>query len=260
MFTKFMDWVNSFTPFISIIILVAALVLWHFIRRLFAKYREKSSSQSQITFLGALQGVLKYALVLITVLVILQVNHVNVGSLLAGVGLVGIILGLALQETLKDVFMGFHILNDSFFAVGDVVLIDGQEGEVISFSLRTTKLRLLADGSTCVLCNRNIERVTVASHQVNVLVPLSYHDDVDRIRALMTSLAEAVQTMDGIEQCAFVGTEDFGSSSIAYKLRFWCDPTQKDQLRRDVLGTVQDELKKAGISIPFDQLDVHLDR
>ena len=256
---KLLAWVQSFAPLASLIVIVAAFLLWKLINKLFAKSRDSSHSQSQRTVFSVLRSIVKYALIVFVVLVVLQINDVNVASVLAGLGIVGIIIGLALQDVIKDTIMGIHILSDSFFAVGDVIKLDDKEGIVRSFTLRTTKIELVTTHDIYVICNRNIERASVSSRQVDIDVPLSYGEDAESARALMSGIADRIRAVDGVENCVFKGTESFNSSSISYKLRFWCDPFNKPDIRRAAMGVVQDALSEAGIRIPYEQLDVHMD-
>jgi small-conductance mechanosensitive channel len=66
-------------------------------------------------------SILKYFLGIISLLIILDINGVNISSLVAGLGVVGIIVGLALQDALKDIIMGKNIITGHFFQVGDVI-------------------------------------------------------------------------------------------------------------------------------------------
>lgn len=89
-----------------------------------------------------LYDVIKYAILLGAALTVLQIYHINVTSLVAGLGLASAIVGLALQDVLKDSIMGVHLLSDYFFEVGDVVRYGDYEGVVISFYGKTPIIRV----------------------------------------------------------------------------------------------------------------------
>ena len=254
---KLLAWAQTFAPVASILVIVAAFLLWKIIAKIFSR-RDDGLSHSQLTTMNVIRSILKYTLIVLVILVVLQINSVKVGSLLAGLGIVGAIVGLALQDIIKDTIMGIHILTDSFFSVGDVIKLDDKEGIVRSFTLRTTKIELLSTHDIYVICNRNIDRASVTSRQVDIDVPLSYELDAGTARELMSTIAGKVRVMDGVEDCVFKGTDAFNSSSIAYKLRFWCNPVIKPDIRRSVMSVIQDILEERGIRIPYDQLDVHI--
>ena len=75
-------------------------------------------------------------IVIIGFIIICQINGINLMSLVAGLGIIGAVVGLAFQDYLKDIIMGVHILSDRFFSIGDCVAINGQEGVVVAFRLR----------------------------------------------------------------------------------------------------------------------------
>ena len=254
---KLLAWVQTFAPIASILVIIAAFLIWKIIAKIFSR-RDSHMSNSQQTTLSVLRSILKYTLIVLVILVVLHINDVKVGSLLAGLGIAGAIIGLALQDIIKDTIMGLHILSDDFFSVGDVIKLDDKEGIVRKFTLRTTKIELLSTHDMFVICNRNIDRASVSSRQVDIDVPLSYELDAASAREAMEVIAGKVRTMDGIDDCVFKGTESFNSSSIGYKLRFWCNPVVKPDVRRSVMNIVQDTLAARGIRIPYDQLDVHM--
>ena len=253
---KLLDWVKSSAPIVSVLVIVAAFLLWKIIAKIFSQ--RDSMSNSQRTTITVVRNILKYLLIVLVILIVLQINNVKVGSLLAGLGIVGAVIGLALQDIIKDTIMGLHIISDSFFSVGDVIRVDDKEGIVRSFTLRTTKIELLTTHDIYIVCNRNIDRASVSSRQVDIDVPLSYELDAVTAREIMSTIAGKVRVLDGIEDCVFKGADAFNSSSIAYKLRFWCNPVIKPDIRRSVMSVIQDVLAEQGIRIPYDQLDVHM--
>ena len=108
---------------------------------------------------------------------VLQINGVDVSSMLAGVGLVSAFIGLAAQDFLKDIVMGTRMLTDRFFEVGDVVQYGSFEGVVTSFDIRCTKIRSLSDGRVLTVCNRNISEISAYPKEVGtavtVMLPLA---------------------------------------------------------------------------------------
>ena len=254
---KLIAWATTFAPIASILVIIAAFLLWKLISKIFSRH-DSGLSNSQLTTMNVVRSILKYTLIVLVVLVVLQINSVKVGSILAGLGIIGVIVGLALQDIIKDTIMGMHILTDGFFSVGDVIKLDDKEGIVRSFTLRTTKIELLTTHDMYIICNRNIDRASVTSRQVDIDVPLSYELDVGEARDLMNTIAGKVRVLEGVEDCVFKGADAFNSSSIAYKLRFWCNPVIKPDIRRSVMSVIQDILAERGIRIPYDQLDIHI--
>ena len=78
---------------------------------------------------------------IVAILYILQVYGVNTSALVAGVGAFSLVIGLAFQDVLKDLLVGATIILESQFAIGEIVEINGFKGEVISLTLKTTRLK-----------------------------------------------------------------------------------------------------------------------
>ena len=196
-------------------------------------------------------------LCVITIAFVLEVNGIHISTFFAGLGILSAIVGLALQDFLKDVIMGFHILAGKFFEMGEVVEYGDFQGEVIKFSLITTKLRNIYDQSEMTICNRNISEIVMLSTQVDLDLPLSYEENVGEVHRLLQEACRKIAEVDGIESAVYLGTNSFEESAVIYKLRFFCDPKDKPQKYRDALAVVQNDLNAAGMHVPYNQLDVH---
>ena len=248
-------WEKVFT---AIGVVLGAILLWVVLKRAYSHYAGKVGTKSKLARVSF--SVLRTLLATIVVLTILDICGVNITSAVAGLGIASAVVGLALQDILKDVIMGLHIVSDGFFELGDCVEIDGQEGIVRKFTMKTTKIERILDGSVVSFCNRNIEQARVLSRVQYLDIPLAYTTDADTARRVLTAACDKIAQQDGFDSCRFLGTQEFASSAILYKISISGPPDQKFSLRRRALSTMQDELAAAGIAIPFNQLDVHLDK
>ena len=122
------------------------------IRRQFARNGEKRKK----TLLLIINSIIKYFLMMVAVLTILNVYGVDTTALITSLGLLGLGASLALQDTLKDLLAGFFIIFENQYDIGDTVTIHDFKGEVISLGLKTTKLRA-ATGEIYTISNRNIQ-------------------------------------------------------------------------------------------------------
>ncbi|MGN0353991.1 MAG: mechanosensitive ion channel family protein [Muricoprocola sp.] len=245
----------------SIVVIIAARILWHFLHKTQVVYLQRANPEGNIkryyTYTKIFMDIVKYIIILSTALIVLQINGVNVSSFIAGLGLVSAIVGFALQDFLKDMIMGIHMLMDHFFEIGDVVKYGNEEGIVISFNLKTTKLQLLSDGSILSICNRNISELAKASDWLDIDLPLSYEEDWKKINAVLTECCSLIKEEEEIKDCVYKGIQEFADSAIIYKIRIFCAPEKKADMRRRTLQILQEELEKAKISIPYPQMDVH---
>ncbi|MBQ7040823.1 mechanosensitive ion channel family protein [Candidatus Saccharibacteria bacterium] len=122
--------------------------------------RRTSAAQKQRikTISQMLSSILRYLFLIIVLLVILSILGVNVSSLLAGLGILTAIVGLAFQDMIKDFIAGIAIIAENQFCVGDTVILqaDGFKGVVMNIGLKTTEVTG-EKGEVKILANHNID-------------------------------------------------------------------------------------------------------
>lgn len=257
---NFLEKLLSFRAIFSIVIAIAAIGIYIAVRAWTERYKKRRrDSGDRAAVFGVSASILEFLVLLFGLLVILQVNGIDITAIAAGLGIVSAIVGLALQDYLKDIIMGVHILADHFFTVGEGVEYDGHEGVIVDMTLKTTKIEDIDDHSVTTVCNRNISQIRRLSDRLNIDVPLSYGENVELVNETLTAAAEALKASEIISDCTYLGTQRFDNSAILYRLRLSCDPAQRGNVRREVYRTLQSALNEAGIEVPFPQLDVHCD-
>lgn len=255
---KLINYVTSPQAFISVLVLLGAVALWALLKRalrLLAARGDGDNAKKE-HLARSISTTVKYILAVLAVLTVLQINGINVSSMVAGLGLASAVVGLALQDLLKDAIMGMHIVTDHFYAVGDVVSYNGIEGVVVDFTAKTTKLRCLDDNSILSICNRNISEIRKLSNFSILDVPLSYQEDAHRVRQVLEELCIRIRQVEDVEDCLYKGAGSFGDSAVIYKIFLYCPPEKKYALRRAALQILQEGLQEAGLSIPYNRLDV----
>ena len=174
-------WIILLAIIISIILLRAKdRILNRAIRRI--EQRDNSREfKREITYIKLAKHIINYVIIIIAFLFILQLLGFNVSSLIAGLGVVSVIAGLALQDALKDIIMGFNIIVDNYFSVGDIIKIADVEGKVIELGVKSTKLKDVNNDNIFVIANRNISQSLRLSDQLLVDVPVSYDEHTEKI-------------------------------------------------------------------------------
>ena len=247
---------------ISLCVVGVAIIIWMVFKRLYNRHVEQQvaagGNRPTTLFYNAARAVV----VILVILAVLQINEINVTSLVAGLGIASAIVGLALQDYLKDIIMGTHIVRDSFFKEGDVVKYGAEEGLVIEFSMRTTKIRCFSTGNILTVSNRNISEISVVpeSQFQDIDIGLPYEEDHQRVFDILSDAARQIAQLDGVDDCAMKGIVKFEDSDILYRVRFFCYPSKKYDLRLAAIRIILECLTEAGISIPYPQMDVHLNQ
>lgn len=259
--------INSFFHFNivdSLIIVAVSFVFYLLVKKLLldnlriAKV-DKRINQKGKTYIAAITSLIKTAFVVITTLILLQANGVHVTSMLAGLGIASAIVGLALQDALKDFIRGLNLLSDEYFNVGDVIEVNGTKGVVTEFGLRTTKIRELITGNTISLANRNMESVSVDAGNIHLNIPFSYEIPVDRAEKLLEEALRRIGEQDHVSSARYLGLNNLSDSSMDYLIEVRGTPAEQLRIRRRALGTIMHVFEENGISVPYPQLDVHTD-
>lgn len=221
------------------------------------KKNKSSKTKKALTYAKLFKNISKYLILLFCIIVILDINGFNVSSLLAGIGIASVVVGLAIQDALKDIIMGFNILVDHYYEVGDIVKIDNVEGKVIELGLKTTKLRDINTQEVYVVANRNISKALIDSKQFDLDIPCPYDKKINEIEDILNIIINEIKKIKGIESVEYKGIQEFADSSINYKIRMNANPEMIPQLKRDIRVIIKKEFDKHGIEIPFMQVDIH---
>lgn len=246
----------------SMITIIFSYLMYRFIITFFISSIEKSNlkksdNKRAKTYIKLIRSIVKYTMIIITVFVLLQINGVNISSMIAGVGIISIILGFAIQDALKDIIKGFDIISDSYYQVGDVIKFDNITGKVLSIGLKTTKVEDVNTFNIVSIANRNIEKVEVVSNMINIDIPISYDIKVTKAEKVINEIVDIISKDENTDKCEYRGINDISTSFLKYHIKVYCNPINKVQVRRDALRYIMTTLEKNKISIPYTQIDIH---
>ena len=167
------------------------------------------------------------------------------------------IVGLSLQDALKDIIMGFNIIIDSYFSVGDVIKIDDVEGKVVELGVKSTKLKDVNTENVLVIANRNIVKALRLSEQLIIDIPIPYEEKTDKIEPIIDKIVLQIKENKEIRDAKYLGINEFADSAVIFRVMIWCQPEQKLPLKRYALRIVKTTLDENNITIPYTQIDIH---
>ncbi len=244
-------------------IVAAGYIIYKFSGIIFEKIinngKTELEKKKRATIVNLFQSISKYLVFILIILFALELNGVNTKSLIAGLGILGAVLGLALQDTLKDLINGITIIMDNFFVVGDIVDYQGFMGEVIELGLKTTKIKALS-GQVKIVSNRNITEIINLSQKLacfTVNVPTGYDDEIAKVEEVLTNVSKNIKKVKNITDCQFLGMEEFDSSSVNYAVRVWCKKGTQWDMKRVVLKMIKQAYEENNLTIPYQQIEVH---
>lgn len=258
-------WLDSLWHIVfSAIVVLLAFLGYFIVRKIINSFLKKVSAESspnankKKTVLKLLLNIFKYAFVVLSLLIILQIFGVNVTSIIAGLGIATAVVGLAFQDALKDVIMGFNIIVDDYYSVGDIITVGDIHGTVVELGLKATRIRDFDDGDIHVIGNRNIVSSKKEMDLIIAEVPMPYEESAEKIEELLGDIMDiARKTQPELKEISYAGISSFGDSAVYYRLLIQAEPNVKYQVRRNIYRIIKDEADKRSISIPYLQVDVH---
>jgi len=186
---------------------------------------------------------------------------VNVGPLVAGLGVTGVVLGFAFKESLGSLAAGLMIALNHPFKVGDYVIAGGTEGTVLELNMMATVLAT-ADNKRVTVPNGTVWGGAITNfsalgkRRVDTVVGIAYGADINL--AIETARA-ALQNVPGIlpEPVPTVAVRSLDDSAVTLVVRPWSSTADYWSVHAGTQKAVKEAFDAAGISIPFPQLDVH---
>ncbi len=205
----------------------------------------------------------RYLILAVTILAVLNVFGFETTSLVAVLGAAGFAVGLAMQGTLSNFAAGVMLLLFRPFSVGDLIDAGGNTGRVMKLEIFAT---VLANprGDLITVPNGQIygaviKNMTPTGAKVRVDVPLgvAYSADIDSTQALLLEMARNVQDVM-VEEGVDVPLTGLNASSIDFEVRVWTHPDNYWGVRSAVLRDAKYALDQAGVGIPYQTFDVNI--
>ena len=236
--------------------IAAAFVLVGLVRHYFFDQILRKGEGVQVPkFLGEFVSI---AIIISALLFALQFFYrIQVPGLLAGAGILGIVLGLALQDTLGNIFSGFAIYFGGQFKAGDWLLVEGHHAQIVEINWRSTRLRTTDD--ICLdIPNSSITKQTVINynyptniHGIRMDVGLEYDAPPSLVKQVLIEAALDCPLVLR-KPAPDVYLTEFGSSSITYQLRFWLDDhADYNPANSHIRTTLWYALRRNKIAIPY---------
>ena len=237
------------------------------IERAFKGFIQRTKSKMDDSLFSLANNVLKTALILLIFLYVLSVWGIEILPVLGALGVAGIAVALALQPVLSNVFSGASMILDKSVSKGDLVYLDAQtKGKIAKVGMRSTKL-ITFDNELIIVPNTKlaesvIQNVALPEPMSRVVIPFSvaYGSKVELVKKVVLKEIETVNNLfkdkDHEPSVRFL---EMGESSLNFKAYFYVDTYEERFKAIDDINTkIYNALNKAGIEIPFPQMDVHL--
>ena len=267
-----MDWVGAtLLPAVIILVLkiVGIFIIWFIgakliklTRKLVRKMLEKGNvDKGVITFLD---NFMKFALYALLILIILSIFHVDTTGIAAAVASAGVAIGLALQGSLSNLAGGVLILLLKPFKVGDYIVAGGVEGTVSEVQMFATKL-ITPDNKVVIVPNSTLSSGTITNvsamdkRRLDITASIAYTADLRTAKSvLMTLLEDCEYVLKEEVYDVFVG--NLGASSVDLNVRFWVNSTDYWAAKAYITENIKVKLDANNIEIPYNKLDVYVQK
>ncbi len=271
-----MNWQQTFNDVLStvinwasttgikvIIALVVLLVSFKIINRI-ARRIEKRGEKGKLdkTLAMVFSYVFKLGLKIVIAVCLIGYVGIDTSGLAALVASLGVCAGLAVNGALSNLAGGVLIIITRPFRVDDFIEAQGHSGTVEDIHITCTRLRT-TDNKVVYIPNGTLSSGTIVNYsekdtrRVDLTFSIGYGDDFHKAIGIVTELCNAHELVLK-DPAPFVRVSEHGASSINIVSRAWVKSEDYWTVYFDLLESVKTEFDKAGIEIPFNQLDVHV--
>ncbi len=206
-------------------------------------------------------SLIKYSAAIVLLFFVLQSFGVDTVSILAGIGILSLIVGLGAQPLISDIIAGLFIVFEKVFDVGDIIVVDGFRGTISEIGIRTTKIVDIG-GNVKVINNSDIRSIVNMTEQLSlacVEIGIEYGESLERVEAILKeNLSNIKNNVPDIKEGpVYQGVSELGNSSVIIRFVAKCDEGCKYQVERDLNRQFKLLFDKYNINIPFPQVVVN---
>nr|WP_298998072.1 mechanosensitive ion channel [uncultured Allomuricauda sp.] len=264
MIKKLEGWLNDFIGYLpnfilAILVFVVSYIVAKYVRKVVSRLLKRSSMQtSMVNLIGKLTAVAIIFLGLFLILGILDLSK-TLNAILAGAGVAGLAVGLALQGALANTYSGIVLSYIKHIKYGDWISVKDFEGEVVNIDLRAVTLKQ-ADNNLVYIPNKQVienaikNYSTTSQSRVILECGVAYNSNLKEVRqVVLKALMSNFQELENQDDIIFLYTE-FNSSSIDFEVRFRIDSTSALEVanaKTEALISIKDAFDENGITIPF---------
>ncbi len=260
---KLEGWLDSFISLIpnmavTLLLLIIFLVLARLGSKLFIKIFSKASKNEA---LGHLFSTVVYAAILgIGLFIMLGVLGLNkaLTSLIAGIGVIGLVLGLAFQDIAADYISGVILAFRKPFKIGDIIEVKDIMGKVSKINLRDTVIVTFQGQEVYIPNNDFLQHAfynfsVLEKRRIDIAVSVSYAEDLDKVEDVVLS---TIKNLDGVidKDLMVLDYSEFDSSSINFNIRFWIEyPGELGYftMKSKAIKAIKSAFDEQDITIPF---------
>ena len=271
------DWIVNDLPGVLLVV-VLFLVVFNIVRLSIRKLEQslinRADNKESVdtdeaakrinTLTGITHGFVRVLLWILFLMLLLQNVGINIGPLLASVGIISLAVGFGAQELVRDYISGFFMLLENQVRVGDVAILNGTGGLVERIELRTTSLRDFS-GIVHVFQNGKINSLSNMTKEWSAMVfdiGVAYKEDVGKVMEIMKQVGEELSEDPDFKDLILppvevFGLDEFADSALVIKARIKTKPIQQWTVGREYRKRLKAAFDQNNIEIPFPHRTVY---
>jgi len=228
-------------------------------------WARETKSRVDKNIVNMFSRIAKAFVMIIGLMFLFDIWGVNIGPLLASLGIAGVAVAFAMQNTLGNIFGGMSLIIDRSVRVGDVIEINPETiGTVLDVGIRSTRIRTYDNEVVIIpngkLADMHIKNYVQPDYSARLVLPfaVAYGSSISKVKKVILSEIKKnkLAAKDPTPKIRFL---EMGDSSLKFKAYVWVDHYGNRYDLKDELNTqIYKALTKAKIVIPFPQMDVHL--
>lgn len=251
---------------LSVILALAIFVIGRWASRIIANLFNKALKRAKVDDIlsNFLTGIVKAALTLFVIIAALTQLGINTTSLVALIGAAGIAVGLALKDSLQNFASGVMLILFRPFKAGDFIDAGGVMGVVEGITVFSTTMRT-GDNKEVIVPNGGIYGGTITNfsardtRRVDMVFGIGYDSDLLKAKEILKEMVAADERVLA-EPAAVIAVGELADSSVNFIVRPWVKSGDYWGFYWDMQERVKLRFDKEGISIPFPQMDVHVNQ
>ncbi len=267
-FDEYLEMIKEFVIAYGMRVLIGIIILiigfWIIRRIVKATQKLMEKRDVNVSLRGFFSSLISIGLKAMLLISVAGIMGIETTSFIAILGAAGLAIGLALQGTLSNFAGGVMILLFKPFKVGDIIESQGHKGKVKEIHIFVTIL-LSGENKTIILPNSAVSSGDIVNYstegviRVDMTFGISYDSNIKEAKEiLMGIIKNHPKTLK--EPAPFVGVSELADSSVNLVVRPYTKPEDYWQVYFDTYEEGKNALDKAGIAIPFPQVDVHMDK
>ncbi|MFI3330022.1 MAG: mechanosensitive ion channel, partial [bacterium] len=223
---------------------------------LYKKVLQKRLNPRRNTIVLLILNVIKYIVLLVSVLIIVTTLGIDMATLLAGAGFLGLLLGVGLQKLFQDMVSGFFIIFENHYVVGEFVTINNITGQVLEIGLKTTRIKTY-EGELYLFSNGNIDNVKNYSRfpslsLVDIHIPYIYNQY--EVMEIIKNYTPKIQNKNIVSQVEVLGVQKVEPNYYDVRITCYTKSYEHFAVNRQINAEIVNELADKQIFVNVEKI------